>query len=93
MLFECYNVSRVKPLQTEKASENIITQIRDAILSGKIKPGDRLASEKELLNQFSVSKATMREALRVLESMGLIEIKKGLDAGVFIAEAVIAVME
>jgi len=72
--------------KTEKVSENIIRQIRDAILSGKLKPGDRLASEKELLNQFSVSKATMREALRVLESMGLIEIKKGLHGGVFIAE-------
>ena len=72
--------------KTEKVSENIIVQIRDAILSGKLKPGDRLASEKELVNQFSVSKATMREALRVLESMGLIEIKKGLNGGVFIAE-------
>ena len=72
--------------KTEKVSESIITQIRDAILSGKVKPGDRLASEKELLSQFSVSKATMREALRVLESMGLIEIRKGVVGGVFIAE-------
>jgi len=72
--------------KTEKVSQNIITQIRDAILSGKLKPGDRLASEKELLNQFNVSKATMREGLRVLESMGLIQIRKGINGGVFIAE-------
>jgi GntR family transcriptional repressor for pyruvate dehydrogenase complex len=72
--------------KTEKISQHIIAQIRDVILSGKVKPGDRLASEKELLNQFNVSKATMREALRVLESMGLIEIKKGQNGGVFIAE-------
>ena len=72
--------------KTEKVSDNIITQIRDAILSGQIKPGDKLASEKELIMQFAVSKATMREALRVLEFMGLVEIRKGLTGGVFVAE-------
>lgn len=70
----------------EKVSDRIIEQIRDAVLSGQIKPGDRLASEKELVAQFGVSKATMREALRVLEAMGLVEIKKGTQGGVFIAE-------
>ncbi|MEW5912922.1 MAG: FadR/GntR family transcriptional regulator [Thermodesulfobacteriota bacterium] len=70
----------------EKVSDRIIEQIRDAVLSGQIKPGDRLASEKELIAQFGVSKATMREALRVLEAMGLVEIKKGTQGGVFIAE-------
>jgi len=70
----------------EKASDNIVAQIRDSILSGKFNPGERLANEKELIEQFSVSKATMREALRVLEVMGLIEIRKGIGGGVFIAE-------
>jgi GntR family transcriptional regulator, transcriptional repressor for pyruvate dehydrogenase complex len=70
----------------EKVSDRIIEQVRDAVLSGQIKPGDRLASEKELIAQFGVSKATMREALRVLEAMGLVEIKKGTQGGVFIAE-------
>jgi GntR family transcriptional repressor for pyruvate dehydrogenase complex len=72
--------------KTFKISDQIIDQIRDAVLSGKLKPGDRLASEKELADQFEVSKATMREALRVLEVMGLIEIRKGLGGGIFIAE-------
>ncbi|MCK4783939.1 MAG: FadR family transcriptional regulator [Desulfobacteraceae bacterium] len=72
--------------KTEKISDHIIEQIRDAVLSGQFKPGDRLASENELINQFEVSKATIREALRVLEVMGLIEIKKGVGGGVFIAE-------
>jgi GntR family transcriptional regulator, transcriptional repressor for pyruvate dehydrogenase complex len=72
--------------KTVKISDQIIDQIRDAILSGRLKPGDRLASEKELADQFSVSKATMREALRVLEVMGLIEIRKGISGGIFIAE-------
>ncbi|MBW1790864.1 MAG: FadR family transcriptional regulator [Deltaproteobacteria bacterium] len=72
--------------KTEKISDQIIEQIRDIILSGQVKPGERLASENELITQFDVSKATMREALRVLEVMGLIEIRKGVGGGVFIAE-------
>ncbi|MFH0786908.1 MAG: GntR family transcriptional regulator [Pseudomonadota bacterium] len=72
--------------KTFKISDQIIDQIRDAILSGKLKPRDRLASEKELADQFSVSKATMREAMRVLEVMGLIEMRKGVSGGIFIAE-------
>jgi GntR family transcriptional repressor for pyruvate dehydrogenase complex len=72
--------------KVEKISDNIISQVRDAILSGKLKPGDRLASEKELISDFGASKATVREALRVLEVMGLVEIKKGIGGGIFIAE-------
>lgn len=70
----------------EKVSDRIVEQIRDAVLSGRLKPGDRVASEKELFLQFGVSKATCREALRVLEAMGLVEIRKGMQGGVFIAE-------
>jgi len=72
--------------KSEKVSDNIIAQIRDSILSGRLKPGDRLASERELIEQFGVSKATMREALRVLEVMGLVEIRKGTSGGAFVAE-------
>jgi GntR family transcriptional repressor for pyruvate dehydrogenase complex len=72
--------------KTEKVSDRIIDQIRDAVLSGQVKPGDRLASEKELITQFEVSKATMREALRVLEAMGLVEMRKGTAGGVFVSE-------
>jgi len=72
--------------KSEKVSDRIIAQIRDAILSGQLKPGDKLASEKELMTQFEVSKATMREALRVLEVIGLIEVRKGTAGGAFVAE-------
>ena len=72
--------------RTHKISDQIIEQIRNAILSGRFKPGDKVASEKELMTEFGVSKATLREALRVLEGMGLVEIRKGIAGGVFIAE-------
>jgi GntR family transcriptional repressor for pyruvate dehydrogenase complex len=70
----------------EKVSNEIIDQVRETILSGKLKPGDKLASETELTKRFGVSKATMREAQRVLEAMGLIEIRKGIAGGSFVAE-------
>ena len=72
--------------KNEKVTDLIIGQIRDAVLSGQLKPGDRLASEKELVSQFDVSKATLREALRALEVMGLVESRKGASGGVFITQ-------
>jgi GntR family transcriptional repressor for pyruvate dehydrogenase complex len=76
-----------KPTQKgHKVSHYVIEQIRDAILTGEYKPGDRLASERELIDKFQVSKASMREALRVLEGMGLIETRKGTGGGIFAAE-------
>ena len=72
--------------KNQKISDQIIDQFRDAILSGQLKPGERVASEKELILQFGVSKATLREALRVLEAMGLIEIRKGTSGGAFVAD-------
>jgi GntR family transcriptional regulator, transcriptional repressor for pyruvate dehydrogenase complex len=76
----------VPPEKADKISAQIIDQIRDAILGGRFKLGDFLATEKELVNEFAVSKATVREALRVLEVMGLIEIKAGSSGGVFVAD-------
>lgn len=70
----------------EKVTDYIIAQVRDAIMSGRLKPGNRLASEKELTEEFRVSKATLREALRGLETMGLIEIRQGATGGIFITE-------
>ena len=70
----------------EKVTDYIISQVRDAIMSGRLKPGKRLASEKELTEEFQVSKATLREALRSLETMGLIEIRQGATGGIFLTE-------
>lgn len=75
-----------KTVQLNKASLEIISQIREMIFSGKLRPGDRLASENTLLEQFGVSKQTLKEALRTLEYMGLLEIKKGITGGAYVVE-------
>ncbi len=68
-------------VRPKKAALEIIGQIRQAILSGQLSPGDRLPSEKELIARFGVSKNTMREALRVLEVMGFLTIRQGPGGG------------
>jgi GntR family transcriptional repressor for pyruvate dehydrogenase complex len=73
-------------VKSNKISENIVEQIRKAILEGRLKPGDKLPSEKELMKNLKVSKATLREALRSLEVLGFLEIRKGVSGGPFVTE-------
>lgn len=70
----------------KKLTHQIVERVRESILSGASKPGDRVANEKELMEEFGVGKATMREALRVLEATGLIQIRKGVNGGAYVAE-------
>jgi GntR family transcriptional regulator, transcriptional repressor for pyruvate dehydrogenase complex len=73
-------------IRNNKASDLIVSQIRKQIFTGKLVPGDRLPAERLLMGQFHVSKQTLREALRVLEFLGLVEIKKGVTGGACIGE-------
>jgi len=75
-----------KSAKTHRISHNIVQQIRNAILAGELKPGDRLPSEKDLAITFKVSKASLREAIRSLEALGLVEVMQGVSGGVFIRE-------
>jgi len=75
-----------KTAKFSRISENIVQQIRQAILQGKLKPGDRLPSEKELAEDFGVSKASLREAFRALEALGLLEVRQGVSGGAFIRQ-------
>lgn len=64
--------------------ESVIEQIMDLIKSNELKPGDKLPTERELAEKFSISRGSLREAFRVLESKGLIKSKPG--GGRFIRE-------
>ena len=74
----------LKPIQKKRVSDLIVEQIDEMIVSKKLKPGHILSSERELVNELQVSRASLREALRILESMGVIEIKPG--RGIFVAD-------
>ena len=61
----------------ERNFKNIISQIKQAIISGELKVGDCLPTEGELTQIFGVSRSSVREALKALEVYGLIESRKG----------------
>ena len=64
-----------------KVFQNVVAQIQEAILDGRLKNGQTLPAERELKAMFNISRGTLREALRVLEQKGLIEIKLGVGGG------------
>lgn len=67
----------VTRLSRRNSYELIAEQIRQQILNGKLKPGQRLPSTKELAEKFSVGRSSVREALSALKAMGLIDIRQG----------------
>src|SRR5664279_177924 len=74
------------PAQRVRSFDHIVDQIREAISSGGIAPGERPPSERDLGVAFGVSRTTLREALRALEAQGVIEIRTGSRGGAFVAE-------
>jgi GntR family transcriptional regulator, transcriptional repressor for pyruvate dehydrogenase complex len=67
-----------------RAVDEISAQVRTMIASGKLKPGDRLPSERELAVRLGVSRNTLRESLRALEHAGIVEMRKGATGGAFV---------
>ncbi len=65
------------PAMRPRLSEAVLDHIKNKILSGALRPGDELPSETELANAFHVSKPTVRDALRHLSVLGLIDIRQG----------------
>jgi DNA-binding FadR family transcriptional regulator len=80
------------PIRPTRASSDVIAQIRRAILSGQYRPGDRLPTEREMAQQFGVSRVTVRDALRALEANGLVRVKVGGQGGPYVAEPDIALL-
>lgn len=72
------------PIRPSRASTDVVTQIREAILSGRYVQGDRLPTEREMARQFQVSRVTVRDALRALEAGGLIEVRVGGQGGPYV---------
>jgi GntR family transcriptional repressor for pyruvate dehydrogenase complex len=70
----------LRPITKSRLSDAATEQIKELILIHKLEPGRKLPSERELVSQLRISRASVREALRVLEIMGLIEVKPGKGA-------------
>jgi DNA-binding FadR family transcriptional regulator len=73
------------PLKKDRLGDRVASDLRSLILSGKIEPGQLLPSERDLADQFSVSRVAVREGLRILEHSGLVEISPSPRGGARVA--------
>lgn len=73
-----------KRTESRKTGEVVAAGIRRRIASGDLKVGDRLPTEEELTESFGLARTTLREALRILEFQGLIQIRRGRGGGAIV---------
>jgi GntR family transcriptional repressor for pyruvate dehydrogenase complex len=73
-----------KTVRTSRLYEQIVQQIEESILKGALKPGDQLPAERELAQNFGVSRTAVREAVKALREKGLVEAYSG--RGTFITD-------
>jgi GntR family transcriptional repressor for pyruvate dehydrogenase complex len=72
------------PLVSARACHRVLDQINSAILSGELRKGDKLGRERELAEQFGVSRPTLREAITFLREAGVVTVKRGPGGGTFV---------
>lgn len=77
---------RFEPVLGSRPADEIVAQIRAKLSAQVLRVGDRLPSERELSEQFGVSRNSVRQALRSLVETGLLGIRKGTAGGAFIQE-------
>lgn len=70
-------VQRMQPANNGTVVDNVLHQIRNAISSGRFRSGDRLPSEFELMEELNVSRNSLREAMKILSAIGIVEIRRG----------------
>jgi DNA-binding FadR family transcriptional regulator len=80
--------SYFKEIKPVRAYDAVVKQIEDAVLSGRLKPGHKLPPERELMRLLNISRRTLREALRILEQKGLIQVRLGSRGGAFVIDNV-----
>jgi GntR family transcriptional repressor for pyruvate dehydrogenase complex len=75
-----------RPIKPTRVSGSVAEQLKQAILLGQYKPGDKLPSERDLAEQFNVSRLSIREACRTLENSGFVRIRQGIGGGIFVTQ-------
>lgn len=72
---------KFRPIARQKKADLIAEEVRHWIVSRSVRPGARLPQEKDLIAHFKASRASVREALKILESQGLVDIQPGPNGG------------
>jgi DNA-binding FadR family transcriptional regulator len=78
----------ISPVEHASVYELVVDQLRRAIHMGTYAPGDKLPPERELAKRLEVSRASVREAMRVLEGEGYVETRRGATGGVIVLDRV-----
>jgi DNA-binding FadR family transcriptional regulator len=74
------------PVPHRSKAEHVAQQLLERIVASKLEPGSTFATEAELLSQFNVSRPTLRESLKLLESQGVLELRPGPGGGIIVRE-------
>ncbi len=82
-----------QPIKQMRATDEVLEQLKESILKGTIKEGEKLPSERELSNVFNVSRGVVREAIHGLKATGFVEIKQGPLGGTFVKEISVELLE
>ncbi len=77
---------KFKPIKQPRLSEAVFDQLKQTILLRHFKPGDRLPSERKLSEEFQVSRIAIREAMRALETSGLVITRLGSTGGTYVTD-------
>lgn len=67
----------ISKMPKRSLSQEVVAQFKDAFIRGELKPGDYLPSENELVEKFGVGKSSLREAIKMMQAIGIVEIIKG----------------
>lgn len=73
----------LKSLRTETVVQRVINSLTDGIISGELKPGDKLPTEPELAENFGIARTSVREAIKILAYMGVLESRR--SEGTFVS--------
>ena len=83
---ESIEPTEFKHIKQQRVSQQIADQIKSLIVGGRLKNGQKLPSERELSKRLGVGRISLREGLRILEAMGIIETKYGLNSGTYVSD-------
>lgn len=89
-MLSIYTAKGVMPIRSGRASEDIALKLEAAILDGRLAPGERLPSERDMQVRFGMGRGVVREAIKMLQQKGLLEVRKGAKGGAYVRQLQLA---
>ena len=74
----------IRPIRSERTFERVVEQIANSIRLGEVTVGDRIPSERDLATGMQISRPSLREAVAVMEEMGIFEVRRGPGGGIHV---------